>query len=83
MPGESIFTAALFDFGGVLTTPVWDSFAAFCEAEGLDPATIKNLFRTDPEALALLRQPRDGRHERGRVRGRTSARSSGSRTTRT
>lgn len=53
-------SAALFDFGGVLTTPVWDSFAAFCQGEGLDPATIKNLFRTDPEALALLRKLETG-----------------------
>ena len=45
----------LFDFGGVLTTPVWDSFAAFCRDEGLDPDAVKNLFRTDPEALAELR----------------------------
>ena len=27
----------LVDFGGVLTTNVWDSFRAFCDAEGLDP----------------------------------------------
>ena len=60
MPGESLFTVALFDFGGVLTTPVWDSFASFCEAEGLDPATIKNMFKTDPEALALLRRLETG-----------------------
>lgn len=45
----------LFDFGGVLTTPVWDSFAAFCRSEGLDPDAIRDMFRTDPEALALLR----------------------------
>jgi epoxide hydrolase-like predicted phosphatase len=51
----SIFRAALFDFGGVLTTPVWDSFSAFCRTEGLDPDAIKNLFRTDPEALGDLR----------------------------
>jgi epoxide hydrolase-like predicted phosphatase len=51
----SIFRAVLFDFGGVLTTPVWDSFSAFCRSEGLDPDAIKNLFRTDPEALADLR----------------------------
>ena len=51
---------SLFDFGGVLTTPVWDSFAAFCEGEGLDPATIKDLFRSDPEALALLRKLETG-----------------------
>jgi putative hydrolase of the HAD superfamily len=49
------YAAALFDFGGVLTTSVWDSFAAFLRGEGLDPDTIKNLFRTDPEALADLR----------------------------
>jgi putative hydrolase of the HAD superfamily len=45
----------LFDFGGVLTTSVWDSFAAFCRGEDLDPDAIKNLFRTDPEALEDLR----------------------------
>ena len=45
----------LFDFGGVLTTSVWDSFASFCRGEGLDPDAIKNLFRTDPEALKDLR----------------------------
>jgi len=50
----------LFDFGGVLTTPVWDSFAAFCRKEGLDPDAIKNLFRKDPEALALLRKLETG-----------------------
>ena len=44
-----------FDFGGVLTTSVWDSFAAFLRSEGLEPDRIKNLFRHDPEALADLR----------------------------
>jgi epoxide hydrolase-like predicted phosphatase len=53
MPGA--YAAVLFDFGGVLTTPVWDSFASFCRVEGLDPDAIKNLFRSDPEALADLR----------------------------
>jgi epoxide hydrolase-like predicted phosphatase len=55
------YAAVLFDFGGVLTTPVWDSFAAFCRSEGLDPDAIKNLFRTDPEALADLRGLETGR----------------------
>lgn len=50
------YEAALFDFGGVLTTSVWDSFAAFCRSEGLEPEAIRNLFREDPEALADLRQ---------------------------
>jgi putative hydrolase of the HAD superfamily len=49
------FEAALFDFGGVLTTPVWDSFAAFCRDEGLDPDAVKDLFRHDPDALTDLR----------------------------
>lgn len=39
----------------MLTTPVWDSFAAFCRSEGLDPEAIRNLFRTDPGALEDLR----------------------------
>jgi putative hydrolase of the HAD superfamily len=46
----------IVDFGGVLTTNVFDSFRAFGEAEGLDPLTVKKAFREDPEALGLLRQ---------------------------
>jgi epoxide hydrolase-like predicted phosphatase len=45
----------LVDFGGVLTTNVFESFRAFCAGEGLDPNTIKDKFRSDPEALGLLR----------------------------
>jgi len=55
MATESIFRAVFFDFGGVLTTSVWDSFADFLRQEGLEPDRIKNLFRHDPEALADLR----------------------------
>src|SRR3954471_7398262 len=50
------YAAVFFDFGGVLTTSVWDSFADFCRREGLDPEAVKNLFRTDPEALRDLRE---------------------------
>jgi epoxide hydrolase-like predicted phosphatase len=57
---ESRFRAVFFDFGGVLTTSVWDSFADFCRTEGLDPDAIKNLFRTDPEALRELRELETG-----------------------
>ena len=46
----------LVDFGGVLTTNVFDSFKAFCEKEGLDPDAVKRLFREDPRALAELRR---------------------------
>jgi putative hydrolase of the HAD superfamily len=38
----------LVDFGGVLTTNVFESFRAFCVDEDLDPETIKRLFREDP-----------------------------------
>ena len=48
------YAAVLFDFGGVLTTSVWDSFADFLRREGLDPDAIKNLFRHDAARLALL-----------------------------
>jgi putative hydrolase of the HAD superfamily len=43
------------DFGGVLTTSIWPAFAAFCEEEGLAPETVRELFRSDAEALRLLR----------------------------
>jgi putative hydrolase of the HAD superfamily len=46
----------LVDFGGVLTTNVFDSFRQFCVREGLEPGTVKRLFRDEPEAVALLRQ---------------------------
>jgi epoxide hydrolase-like predicted phosphatase len=59
MPGPA-YAAVLFDFGGVLTTPVWDSFAAFCRTEGLAPDAVKKLFKTDPEALADLRKLETG-----------------------
>ena len=45
----------LVDFGGVLTTNVFDSFRAFCDEQGLDPDTIKWLFRDDPRALGCVR----------------------------
>jgi epoxide hydrolase-like predicted phosphatase len=50
----------ILDFGGVLTTPIWDSFAAFCRTEGLHPDAVKRLFKTDPEALADLRKLETG-----------------------
>lgn len=44
----------LIDFGGVLTSNVFASFAAFCEAEGLDPHTLRHAFRGDETARRLL-----------------------------
>jgi epoxide hydrolase-like predicted phosphatase len=45
----------LVDFGGVLTSNVFDSFRAFCLDEGLDPGRIRRLFGEDPRALAAVR----------------------------
>jgi putative hydrolase of the HAD superfamily len=45
----------LVDFGGVLTTNVFDSFRAFCRDEGLDTEAVRRLFRDEPEALRLVR----------------------------
>jgi epoxide hydrolase-like predicted phosphatase len=53
-------SALLIDFGGVLTTDVWQSFDAFCRAEGLPEGTVKKLFRENPEALAELRKLETG-----------------------
>ena len=54
----------LVDFGGVLTTNVFDSFKDFCVAEGLEPDAVKRLFRENREALGLLRQLERGEVER-------------------
>jgi epoxide hydrolase-like predicted phosphatase len=59
-PDLSTHTALLIDFGGVLTTDIWQSFDAFCRAEGLPEGTIKRMFREEPEALAELRKLETG-----------------------
>jgi epoxide hydrolase-like predicted phosphatase len=46
----------LIDFGGVLTTNVFDSFKAFCREEGLPEDSVKKLFRERGEGLSLLRR---------------------------
>jgi len=44
----------LIDWGGVLTTDLFASFASFCEAEGLEAAKVRELFRGDEAARELL-----------------------------
>ena len=44
----------IVDWGGVLTTDIFASFRAFCEAEGLEPETVRERFLHDPEARRLL-----------------------------
>ncbi|WP_431970528.1 HAD family hydrolase [Nocardia sp. bgisy134] len=58
-------TAVLFDFGGVLTSSVFDAFQAFGESLGCDPRLPLRLFRDDAEARELLVA-----HEEGRMRER-------------
>jgi len=54
-------TGLIVDFGGVLTTDVFASFRAFCDAEGIDPDAVRDRFLTDPEARALLERLETGR----------------------
>ncbi len=44
----------LVDFGGVLTTNVFDAFRVFCAGEGLQPDAARDAFRDDPHARQLL-----------------------------
>ena len=50
----------LVDFGGVLTTNVFESFRAFCRDEGLDPDAFLDLVRHDEETRTRLRQLETG-----------------------
>jgi epoxide hydrolase-like predicted phosphatase len=51
----------LVDFGGVLTTNVFESFAEFCRDEGLAPETVRDLFMQDRAARDLLGDLETGR----------------------
>ena len=53
----------LIDWGGVLTTDLFTSFASFCEAEGLEAAKVRDLFRNDEAARDLLVEFECGRVE--------------------
>jgi epoxide hydrolase-like predicted phosphatase len=63
MRAERDHSGLLVDFGGVLTTSVWDSFADFCRDKGLAEDSMRRLFREDPVALADLRELETGRIE--------------------
>ena len=65
MPEPSDNSALLVDFGGVLTSDIWSSFADFCEQRGLDPEAAKRLFRENPDALAQLRRLETGDADQG------------------
>ncbi len=61
MRGERDRRGLLVDFGGVLTTSVWDSFADFCRSRGLATDAVRGMFRSDPTALSELRELETGR----------------------
>jgi epoxide hydrolase-like predicted phosphatase len=63
MRAERDHSGLLVDFGGVLTSSVWDSFADFCRDKGLAEDSMRRLFREDPAALAELRELETGRIE--------------------
>ena len=44
----------LVDWGGVMTTNVFESFGAFCAQEGLSVDTVRDLFRGDEASRELL-----------------------------
>src|SRR5205085_58232 len=44
----------LVDYGGVLTSDLFDSFRSFCELEGIEPTAVGDRFRTDPVCRELL-----------------------------
>ena len=47
-PGAQHVNGLLVDFGGVLTTNVFDSFREFCVTEGLEPDAIRSCSATSP-----------------------------------
>ncbi len=51
----------LVDWGGVLTTNVFESFEAFCVDEGLRPRAVRDTFLQDPAARELLAEFECGR----------------------
>ncbi len=48
------YRGLLVDWGGVLTSDVFESFRAFCELEGLAPDAIASAFRNDVDCRDLL-----------------------------
>ena len=54
MGSENGYRGLLVDWGGVLTSSLFDSFSAFCELEGLAPETLARRFRADPACRELL-----------------------------
>ena len=52
--GDVTYRGLLVDWGGVLTSNVFDTFRAFCELEGLEPNEVGRRFRHDRACRELL-----------------------------
>jgi epoxide hydrolase-like predicted phosphatase len=52
--GNGHYRGLLVDYGGVLTTDLFESFRSFCELEGLQPEEVGRLFREDRTCRDLL-----------------------------
>lgn len=55
------YRGLLVDYGGVLTSDLFDSFRRFCEAEGLAPDAIASRFDLDRQSRRLLIDLETGR----------------------
>jgi putative hydrolase of the HAD superfamily len=56
-------TGLIVDFGGVLTSSVFETFASFCAVEGMAPETLRERFRGDDASRKLLEDFECGRIE--------------------
>ena len=63
----------LIDYGGVLTTNLFDSFRAFCRGEGLKPELVMEQFSGNREARELLIELECGRMAEGVFEERLAA----------
>jgi putative hydrolase of the HAD superfamily len=52
--GSNGYRGLLVDYGGVLTSNLFDSFRSFCELEGIEPNAVGRRFRSDPVCRQLL-----------------------------
>lgn len=52
--GDGRLRGLLVDWGGVMTSNVFDAFRAFCERHGIEPDAVGKRFRSDPASRELL-----------------------------
>jgi putative hydrolase of the HAD superfamily len=72
--GRRPYRGLLIDYGGVLTSNLFESFRAFCELEGLAPETVGERFRSDRACRELLIGLETGRIEEAEFEPQLAAR---------